>query len=297
MLKKTNILALVGGGQNPLFSKNKITIYDSHQELIIRQIRLNSYIINVKLRNDSIIGFIEGKIYILNINSLETIDIIEIEKSINPIYGLSNNNTLILAFPLVDYKGKIKINKYFISSKIKKKETLSINAHESNIVFITINNNGTLLASGSEKGPYIRLFNTSNGDLLAELKRGKKSKINSISFETNSDIIGYIGDNGKIYIYDINELKNVINNNNGKEKTIENNNNEEPNKIHEKIKIKEKPIAKFQIKEMRNILGFVDPKCIVILNSEGKFYKASYNVKSGHKCLLLEESFLKFENK
>ncbi len=76
MLNKTNILALVGGGQNPQFSKNKIIIYDCHQELIIRQIRFNSYITNVKLRKDSIIGFIQDKIYILNINSLETIDII-----------------------------------------------------------------------------------------------------------------------------------------------------------------------------------------------------------------------------
>lgn len=294
MLNKTNILALVGGGQNPQFSKNKIIIYDCHQELIIRQIRFNSYITNVKLRKDSIIGFIQDKIYILNINSLETIDIIEIDKTLKPIYGLSNSNALIIAFPHINNKGKIQINKYFISSKINNKEKLSINAHESNVTFIAINNNGTLLASGSEKGPYIRLFNTSNGDLLAELKRGKKSHINWIAFETNNNIIGYIGDNGKVYIYDINELKNVIYNN--EEEKKEKNKEEAENKIHEKIKIKEKPITKFKIKEIKNLLGFVEPKCIVILNLEGKFYKASYDVKYKLKCLLLEESFLNIED-
>ena len=77
MLKRTNILALVGGGTNPKFSRNKITIFDSHQGLIISQIRFNSKITNVKLRNESIIGCIIDKIYILNINTLETIDIIE----------------------------------------------------------------------------------------------------------------------------------------------------------------------------------------------------------------------------
>ena len=42
MLKKTNILALVGGGRLPKYSKNKITIWDDHQGKIISQIRFNS---------------------------------------------------------------------------------------------------------------------------------------------------------------------------------------------------------------------------------------------------------------
>ena len=35
MLKKTNILALVGGGENPPFSPQKIIIFDDHQGKII----------------------------------------------------------------------------------------------------------------------------------------------------------------------------------------------------------------------------------------------------------------------
>ena len=77
MLKKSNILALVGGGFFPKLSQNKLSIYDDHQGLIIRQIRFNSYVTYVKIKTNSIIGFIKDKIYILNINTLETIDIID----------------------------------------------------------------------------------------------------------------------------------------------------------------------------------------------------------------------------
>ena len=76
-----------------------------------------------------------------------------------------------------------------------------------------------------------------------------------------------------------------------------NNKSENSNKIHEIHKIKEKPFSKFKINEINNFLGFVEPKSIVILNDECKFYKASYNVKPGKKCLLIEESFLKIANK
>ena len=303
MLKKSNILALVGGGIIPKFSKNKIIIYDAHQELIIRQIRFNSNITNVKLRTDSIIGFIKDKIYIIHFNTLETIDIIDIDEINNLIYGISkSNNDLVIGFPQNNIKGKIEIRKYSISLIKNKIEKIIINAHESNIIFITINNEGTLLVSGSEKGQYLRIFNTSNGDLLVELKRGKKAKILSMAFENNSEMIGYISDIGKIYIYDISEIKKEIKNNNDIEKKKKNYNNENnkyenPNKIHEIHKIKEKPFSKFKVNEIKNIIGFIEPKFLVILNYEGKFYKVSYNVKPGKKCLLVEESFLKIVNK
>ena len=90
MLKKSNILALVGGGSFLKFSKNKISIYDDHQRLIIKQIRFNNYVTYVKIKTNSIIGFIKDKIYILNINRLETIDIIDKDNTYNPIFGISH---------------------------------------------------------------------------------------------------------------------------------------------------------------------------------------------------------------
>ena len=277
MLKRTNILALVGGGNIPIFSKNKIIIYDDHQGLIIRQIRFNSDVIEVKLREDCIIGLIDDKLY-------------------KYIYGISNTNNLILAFPKYQNKGKVQIIKYFISKKIyQKNDTKIINAHESNITNISINNNGTLLATVSEKGPYIRLFDISNGELVAELKRGKKGKIYNLKFDLESEIFGYINDLGKIYIYEINKLK-KIDENNEKEKSDKKDNKEASNKPIEIHKIKEKPIAKYKISENRNILGFSPNKLAIILTSKGKLYKISYNVKSGSKCLKIDEAEINIVN-
>ena len=189
---------------------------------------------------------------------METIDIINIDNTYNPIFGISNtiNNSLVIAFPQYNNIGTIQIEIYLILNKNNKKEkTKFIIAHESNITFIAINKEGTLLASGSEKGSYIRIFYVLNGDLLAELKKGKKS-IESISFQSNNETIGYISSVGKVYIYDINEIKKKIKINDEKNSEKE----EKTNIIHETHKIKKKPFAKYKINEKRNIIGFIEPK-------------------------------------
>lgn len=297
MLNKSNITALVGGGNTPKFSKNKIIIYDNHQELVVSQIRFNSDIINVKIRTDSIIGLISNRIYIININTLEIVDEIEIDIINNHLYGISYiHSVLILAFPQNKSKGKIQIEKYCISTKINKKiKTEIVNAHESNVVYIAVNNNGTLLASASEKGPHIRLFDTSNGVLLAELKKGRNGTLTHISFEPNNEYIGYTNNIGKIYIYDINKVKKLISSQeNGKSDKKQDKKEDIKNEIH---KVKEKAIVKFRINETNSIMGFIQPKSIVIITSGGKFYKASYDLKIGKKCNLLVESFIKVVNK
>lgn len=60
MLYKTNVLALVGGGQNPKYSYNKVIMWDELQERVVSELRFNSNVKNVKLRQDKYILY---KIY------------------------------------------------------------------------------------------------------------------------------------------------------------------------------------------------------------------------------------------
>ena len=70
MLKRTNILALVGGGKNPYFPLNQLIIWDDHQGKIISKLRFNDNIISVRLRNDKIIVLTRNKFYAFNMNNL-----------------------------------------------------------------------------------------------------------------------------------------------------------------------------------------------------------------------------------
>ena len=162
MLYKTNILALVGGGIYPKFSLDKITIWDDHQGKIISQIKFNSEIIQIKIHKDAIIGILKDKIYILNLITLETIDILETYDNPKGIFSSSFiKNNLLVAFPCSKSRGYVQIENYFITKVLnEKKEGQIITAHESQIAYITVNNKGTILATASDKGTYIRIFLT-----------------------------------------------------------------------------------------------------------------------------------------
>lgn len=52
MLNKSNILALVGGGKYPKYSRNKVMIWDDNQGKVISDLSFNSYIKNLKIKKD-----------------------------------------------------------------------------------------------------------------------------------------------------------------------------------------------------------------------------------------------------
>lgn len=284
MLKKTNILALVGGGRLPKYSKNKITIWDDHQGKIISQIRFNKDVLSVKMRTDSIIGILEDKIYIIHIQTLEIIDILDTLKNQNGIFAMSNDDfDLSVAFPQAKNKGKVKFISYNIEkNNFNKNITKIFNAHETNIAYITMNNKGTLLVTASDKGTYIRLFNIMNKEMIIELKRGSKNvKINCLALDFNNEFLACTSDAGTIHIFDIHEVNKILESYEDKDQNKINNENKIKEKEKPKIKIKERSFTKYKIQEERSIVGFYQSNSFVALTSNGIVYKASFDVKNG----------------
>lgn len=296
MLKKTNILALVGGGKNPRFALNKIIIWDDHQGRIISQLRFNKNLLNVKLRIDSIIGICDDKIYIFNLNTLETIAILDTFENYLGLAAISNNeDKFVLAFPYFS-QGTVQIKKYINSKDFK-----VINAHESKIAYLTINKEATLLATASDKGTLIRIFKIENGDLISELRRGTKNvTMTCISFDQNNRFIGCASDVGTIHIFSIFSVIKTVGTITEKEQ--KQNNEEEPKnqksflgKLTGMLKIKnnyldsERSFAKFRIQEHNSILAFGSENTFYVLTSDGKYYYVAYDPKNGGDCIKINE--------
>lgn len=69
----------------------------------------------------------------------------------------------------------------------QKDKSVVVAAHETSIAQLAFNKMASLLATCSEKGTLIRLFDAITGDKLHELRRGSEpAQIQSISFEWES---------------------------------------------------------------------------------------------------------------
>lgn len=85
----------------------------------------------------------------------------------------------------------------------KGNKTILIEAHETGIASLALNNDGTLLATSSEKGTIIRIWDTESGTKLQELRRGKDpADIFSITFDPSSKFLSvFSSDKGTIHIF------------------------------------------------------------------------------------------------
>jgi len=297
MLKKSNILALVGGGKLPKYSTNKIVVWDDHQGKEISQIRFNKKVLSVKIRTDSIIGILEDQIYIIQLETLEIIDILDTLKNPNGIFAMSNNdNELSVAFPQAKNKGKVKLMSYNIEKNNFNKNIAKIfNAHETNIAYITMNNKGTLLVTASDKGTYIRLFNIISKEMIFELKRGSKNvKINCLALDSKNEFLACTSDVGTIHVFDIHEVNKLFESIEDKDQNKINNENKIKEKEKPKIKIKERSFTKYKIQEERSIVGFCQSNSFVALTSNGIVYKASFDLKNG--VYNIEKNYIKIGN-
>ena len=243
MLYRTNLLALIGGGDVPKFNPKKVVIWDDYQNKMASEIKLFSNLKNVKLKRDKIFAISDKCIYVFDLKTFENLEIIETRDNPKGLFGINSdpNKTIIAYMEKSDKDNKETINKYYINIKNYEKNTnFQFLAQDDQISYISLNNDGTLLATSNEKGNIIKIHSCINGNLLSQFYRGKdKAEINYICFDNLSNFLAVSSDKGTIHIWSLggvlDKLKLIKNDPNNK---IIQDNKEEETKEDEKIEDK-----------------------------------------------------------
>ena len=247
----------------------------------------------------------ENKIFVFSFPTFENIDIIDTYQNPKGIVAISANiPDTIVAYPDKE-KGYVRIKSY----NLLKQDTSLLNAHESQIACLAFNQDGTLLATASDKGTILRLFKVDDGTLVQELRRGsEKAEIFSISFDKESKFLACSSDRGTIHIFTLaNANKNIKEGIIPSEDTLGNNHEEvistEPKnqksifgKITKFLKIgknyweSEWSFSQFRIQDSQAICAFSDNNMIIVLGNSGKYYQANFDPKTGGECSKVQEN-------
>lgn len=207
MLFRTNLLALVGGGRNPKFPNNIVKIWDDHQNRAIGELMFRTEVLAVKLRRDRVVVVLMTKIYVYRFTDLKLLDQIATPKNPRGLIALCPDAAhVVLACPGVT-KGRVRVQLYDVE------KSQIIPAHESELAQIALNLKGTRLATASDKGTLIRVFDTATGNILKELRRGMdRAIVHCLTFNTTTEFLACSSDKGTVHIFAL-EDRNRLNQN------------------------------------------------------------------------------------
>ncbi|KAI9182572.1 hypothetical protein LWI28_026740 [Acer negundo] len=299
MLFRCNILALVGGGSEPQYPLNKVMIWDDHQSRCIGELSFRSEVRSVKLRRDRIVVVLEQKIFVYNFADLKLLHQIETIANPKGLCAVSQGSgSLVLVCPGLQ-KGQVRVEHY------ASKRTKFIMAHDSRIACFALTQDGQLLATSSSKGTLIRLFNTLDGTLLQEVRRGAdRAEIYSLAFSSNAQWLAVSSDKGTVHVFNLKV-------NSGSPRIDKSRSASDPGAVTSptsslsfirgvlpKYFSSEWSVAQFRLVEASPyIVAFGHQKnTVVILGMDGSFYRCEFDPVNGGEMTQLEyHNFLKPE--
>ncbi|PPD71508.1 hypothetical protein GOBAR_DD31598 [Gossypium barbadense] len=297
MLFRCNILALVGGGPDPQYPPNKVMIWDDHQSRCISELSFHSEVRSVRLRRDRIIVVLEQKIFVYNFVDLKLLH--QIGTILNPkgLCAVSQGaGSLVLVCPGLQ-KGQVRVEHY------ASKRTKFIMAHDSRIACFALSQDGQLLATASTKGTLVRIYNTIDGSLLQEVRRGAdRAEIYSLAFSSNAQWLAVSSDKGTVHVFSLKISA-------GSPGTTQSRSTSEPvvsshsslsfiKGVLPKYFSSEWSVAQFRLVEgSQYLVAFGHQKnTVVILGIDGSFYRCQFDPVNGGEMTQLEyHNFLKPE--
>lgn len=238
VLNTSNLMVFAGGGRYPLFPMCKVIIWDDDEERRKAEITFKSVVKALKIKLEYLFVILESKILVYNtVEDLELIYQAPTLMNLKGVFSVNNcDKTTVVAFPSElksskqhelgwicivnidrisrDNIGdeKMKIGEDYNFNETHSDQILMIKPHNAALTCLEFNFTGTQLATASEKGTLIRIWNTTNGKLIQELRRGHEHVILfCVTFDFGDNWLGCISDSGTVHIFNIDNKKLIEN--------------------------------------------------------------------------------------
>jgi len=268
MLFRCCYLALVGGGHTPQWSNNKIVVWHDQNQTAVCEVVCEGPVLTVRLKRDRIIAVLLNSVQVYTLEPEPKL-LSTIQTCPNPL-GLCEvcpvSNVMVT---LSTHRGQVSLVEF--SESVEKVRTIP--AHTTPLSALSLNMQGTMLATASQKGTIVRVFDSHTCLLLWELRRGSNNAIiYSIAFNKASTLLCVTSDSKTLHVFELLEQK-----------------DKQSMKLP-KYFSPSRSLTKFTLpSKSPSICCFgAEERTVIVLTSEGFYYKIRWNEKGE---ALKEEQF------
>ncbi|RKP29784.1 WD40 repeat-like protein [Metschnikowia bicuspidata] len=239
MLYSTSLLAVVALGEEPGALPRKLKIINTKRQATICDLVFPSTILLVRLGVKRMVVLLESQIYIYDVATMLLLHTIETSPNTNRLCALSNNTDkngiALLAYPLppktithdsllvngINTNGGSnsaqsniqsvsnapnRVGDAIIFDLISLQPLAVIEAHKAALSAMCLSNDGALLATASNKGTIVRVFNVHTGVKLYQFRRGTyPTKIYSLAFSSDNRYVVATSSSGTVHIFRLGE--------------------------------------------------------------------------------------------
>ncbi|KAF9956068.1 autophagy protein [Mortierella alpina] len=215
MLFCTSLVAIVGAGDQPVSSPRRLQIINTKRQSTICELTFPTSILSVKLNRKRLIVVLEDQIYVYDISNMKLLHTIETSPNPHAICALSpSSESCYLAYPsptpspTSPFSNNGRDDSHGPSGDVLIFNALTlqvvniVQAHKTSVSNISINSEGTMLATASDKGTVIRIWSIPNAQRLYQFRRGSQTaKIYSLSFNLMSTLLCVSSDTDTVHIF------------------------------------------------------------------------------------------------
>ncbi|GEQ71708.1 hypothetical protein JCM33374_g5394 [Metschnikowia sp. JCM 33374] len=239
MLYCTSLVAVVGLGEEIGSSPRKLKILNTKRQTTICDLIFPSTILSVRLIRQRMVVLLEEQIYIYDIKNMNLLHTIETSPNINSLCALSDasfgDGVCLLAYPsppkTITHESLLvngintnggthsaqnniqsvsnapnRVGDAIIFDLTSLQPLAVIEAHKSALSAMCLSHDGSLLATASDKGTIVRVFNVKSGVKLYQFRRGTyPTKIFSVAFSKDKKYIVATSSSETVHIFRLGE--------------------------------------------------------------------------------------------
>ncbi|KAI1610780.1 autophagy-like protein 18 [Exophiala viscosa] len=201
MLFSTSLVALI-------LSPRRLQIKNTKRDSIICELTFPTTVLSVRLNRKRLVIVLEDQIYLYDIQTMKLLYTIETSPNPTAICALSpSSDNCYLAYPLPQKSSANSFSppshapphsthipptsgEVLLFDAVKLEAVNVVEAHRSPLSCVTFNNEGTILATASDKGTIIRVFSVPDAHKLYQFRRGSMpARIYSMAFNITSTLL------------------------------------------------------------------------------------------------------------